>query len=61
MDDILDQMGEDERIAFLRDLDDAVEEAERDGPVPADELRRDLDEAKARGLKAWTARHGMTD
>lgn len=61
MDGILDEMSEDECIAFARDLDEAAEEAERYGPVPAEELRRDLDEAKARGLKVWNARHGMTD
>lgn len=59
MDDIIGDMDEEERAAFVRDLEEAADEAEREGPVPADELRRSLDEAKARGLKAWNARHGI--
>ena len=47
---ILGTMDDGERAAFARDLDEAAEEAERDGPVPADELRRSLDDAIERGL-----------
>lgn len=61
VDEFLSGMGEEGRAAFFRDLDDAAEEAERDGPVPAEELRRSLDEARARGLRAWNARHGIAD
>ena len=61
MDDILGRMSEDERTAFARDLDEAADEAERDGPVPVEELRRDLDAAKARGLRLWRARQATVD
>ena len=50
MGEILGAMSDGERAAFARDLDEAAEEAERDGPVPADELRRSLDDAIERGL-----------
>lgn len=61
MEEILGEMDEQRRAAFFRDLDDAADEAEREGPVPADELRRSLDEARARGLKAWNARRSISD
>ena len=56
MDEILGEMTEEGRAAFFRDLEEAADEAERDGPVPAHELRRDLDEAIERGLLTWNAR-----
>ncbi len=61
LDTFLDRMTPDERDAFARSLDEAAEQAEREGAVPAVELRRDLDEARARGLKAWKARNGALD
>lgn len=51
-DTVLDAMSRAEKDAFARDLDEAAEEAERDGPVPAGEVRRSLDEARARGIRA---------
>lgn len=57
LDAFLDAMSPAEKDAFARDLDEAAEEAERDGPVPAEDLRRSLDEALARGTEAWNARH----
>ena len=50
-DTALDAMSPAERDAFARELDEAAEEAERDGPVPAEDLRRCLDEAIERGLE----------
>ena len=47
---MLGTMDDGERAAFARDLDAAAEEAERDGPVPTNELRRSLDDAIERGL-----------
>ena len=37
--------------AFIKSLDEAEDEADLNGCVPSDVLRRRLDEAKARGLR----------
>lgn len=49
-DAVLDGLSQDERDAFARSLDEAADEAEREGPVSTAELRRSLDEAIERGL-----------
>lgn len=59
--EILDAMSRDERDVFARSLDEAADEAEREGPVSAEELRRDLDEAIRRGHEGWEARSGAVE
>ena len=60
-DDVLDDMNQEERDAFARDLDEAADEAEREGPVSAEDLRHSLDEATQRGHEEWESRHGAVE